>query len=207
MTDPNSKKLPVTQLLRQAGGGDRDALNQLYAALYPDLKRVARARLYQQGRGSGLETTALVHETFLRLVAAKELHIDDRRHFFAYAARSMRHIIIDSARAMLADSRGGGHALETLGGDASQVAADKSQSTELMRVNDALLALEAVDRTLAEVVEMRYFGGYTDSEIAALLNVSDRTVSRRWEQARAWLYMNMFDAPGNGSARPALDGR
>jgi RNA polymerase sigma factor (TIGR02999 family) len=212
MTDSTSDKLPVTHWLQQARHGDRAALDRLVQALYPDLKRVARARLHQQGRGAGVETTTLVHETFLRLVMAKELRIEDRRHFFAYAARTMRHIIIDSAREMLADCRGGGQPHETLGGDASLAVADLSRSAELVRVNDALLALEAVDPALAQVVEMRYFGGYSDTEIAELQSVSSRTVGRRWEQARAWLYMNMSDgalgalgalgAPGRTASAP-----
>ena len=186
---------PITVLLRLAAGGDRDALDRIYAALYPELKRVAQARLRRQGRGDDMGTTTLLHESFLRLVGAAELRLVDRRHFFAYAARTMRNIIIDSARESLAQRRGGGAVHETLGGDAALQVADTSQSEELVRVSEALVELETVDRELAELVDMRYFGGYTESEIAELQGITERTVRRRWDKARAWLYLALNDAP------------
>lgn len=184
----------VTELLRQLAAGDRSALDRLYTALYPDLKRVARARLHSDGRADGsLHTTALVHETFLHLVARQELQLEDRRHFFAYAARTMRHVIVDEARAWLAERRGGGAEHVTLSvADDEGVAAG---GDELVAVHDALARLEALDPQLAEVVELRYFGGYDELEIASLLGVSDRTVRRRWDKARAWLLMTLGDAP------------
>ena len=186
---------PITLLLRLAAGGDRDALDHIYAALYPELKRVAQARLRRQGRGDDMGTTTLLHESFLRLVSAAELRLVDRRHFFAYAARTMRNIIIDSARENLAQRRGGGAVHETLGGDAALQVADTSQSEELVRVSEALVELESVDRELAELVDMRYFGGYTESEIAELQGITERTVRRRWDKARAWLYLALNDSP------------
>src|SRR5262245_65844266 len=99
---------PLTLLLRRAAQGERDALDQVFAALYPDLHRIAHARLRAQGGAGELQTTALVHESFLRLVAASELDLADRRHFFTYAAKTMRNIIIDSARASVAQRRGRG---------------------------------------------------------------------------------------------------
>ncbi|MBC8058416.1 MAG: sigma-70 family RNA polymerase sigma factor [Rhizobiales bacterium] len=163
----------------------------MYASLYPDLKRLARARLRQQGRGESVSTTLLVHESFVRLVGARDLRLEDRRHFFAYAAKTMRNIIIDSAREHLAERRGGGAEHVTLGdadSDAMQVA-DAGASDELVRVNEALRKLEAVDVELAELVEMRYFGGYSEVEIAELQGVNERTVRRRWDKARAWLFV------------------
>ena len=186
---------PITRLLQQAAAGDRAALDQVYASLSPELKRVARARLRQQGRGDSMGTTTLLHESFIRLVSASELRLVDRRHFFAYAARTMRNIIIDSAREHLAERRGGGIAHETLGGDAALQVADTSTSAELIRVSEALLELEAVDPELAELVDMRYFGGYTEAEVAELQGVTDRTVRRRWDKARAWLYVALNDSP------------
>jgi len=183
----------ITRLLQLAASGDRGALDQVYAALYPELKRLARARLRQQGRGDDLGTTTLLHESFLRLVHASELRLQDRRHFFAYAARTMRHIIIDSAREALAERRGARAPHETLGGDAALQVADTSTSAELIRVSDALHDLEKVDPELAELVEMRYFGGYTESEVAELQGVTERTVRRRWDKARAWLYLALDD--------------
>ena len=179
----------ITLLLQRAAGGDRAALDAVYASLYPDLKRIARSRLRVQGRGDSVSTTMLVHESFVRLVGARDLRIEDRRHFFAYAAKTMRNIIIDSAREHLAERRGGGAEHVTLGdADALQVAGSGA-SDELMRVNEALHELEVVDAELAELVEMRYFGGYTEVEIAELQGVTERTVRRRWDKARAWLYV------------------
>lgn len=179
----------ITQLLQRAAAGDRNALDAVYASLYPDLKRLARARLRQQGRGASVSTTQLVHESFVRLVGARDLRLEDRRHFFAYAAKTMRNIIIDSAREHLAERRGGGAEHVTLGNaDAVQVA-DAGVSDELVRVNDALRELETIDPELAELVEMRYFGGYSEVEIAELQGVNERTVRRRWDKARAWLFV------------------
>jgi RNA polymerase sigma factor (TIGR02999 family) len=192
---PAPSELPeITRLLQQAAVGDRAALDAVYASLYPELKRVARARLYQQGRGDGMSTTMLVHESFVRLVGARGLRLEDRRHFFAYAAKTMRNIIIDSAREQLAERRGAGAEHVTLGDlEAMQVAVDGT-SHELVRVNDALQQLEAVDPDLAELVEMRYFGGYSESEIAELHDVAERTVRRRWDKARAWLFVALGPA-------------
>ena len=181
----------ITLLLQRAADGDRAALDAVYASLYPELKRLARARLRQQGRGESVSTTLLVHESFVRLVGARDLRLEDRRHFFAYAAKTMRNIIIDSAREHLAERRGGGAEHVTLGdadSDAMQVA-DAGASDELVRVGDALRELETVDPELAELVEMRYFGGYSEVEIAELQGVNERTVRRRWEKARAWLFV------------------
>ena len=186
---------PITRLLQQAAAGDRGALDQIYASLYPDLKRIARARLRQQGRGDSMGTTTLLHESFIRLVNAAELRLVDRLHFFAYAARTMRNVIIDSAREHLAERRGGGAPHETLGGDAALQVADSGTSAELIRVSDALHDLEKVDPELAELVEMRYFGGYTENEVAELQGVTERTVRRGWDKARAWLYVALSDNP------------
>jgi RNA polymerase sigma factor (TIGR02999 family) len=186
---------PITRLLQQAAEGDRAALNDVYSSLYPDLKRIARARLRQQGRGDDLGTTTLLHESFVRLVNAAELRLVDRHHFFAYAARTMRNIIIDSAREHLAQRRGGGISHDTLGSDDALQVAGTGPSEELIRVSEALLALEAVDPELAQLVDMRYFGGYSESEIAELQEVSERTVRRRWDKARAWLYVALEEAP------------
>ena len=187
---PPAKALPeITRLLHQAAVGDRAALDSVYASLYPELKRVARARLWHQGRGDGMNTTMLVHESFVRLVGARGLRLEDRRHFFAYAAKTMRNIIIDSAREHLAERHGGGAEHVTLGDAGAMQVAGPDASDELVRVNEALHELEAVDPELAELVEMRYFGGYSETEIAELQGVTERTVRRRWDKARAWLFV------------------
>lgn len=122
-------------------------------------------------------TTTLLHEGFIRLVNAAELRLVDRRHFFAYAARTMRNVIIDSAREHLAERRGGGAAHETLGGDAALQIADTSVSEELIRVSEALRELEKID-----------------PEIAELQGITDRTVHRRWDTARAWLHVALSES-------------
>ena len=193
---------PITQLLRRATEGDRGALDQVFESLYPELRRVARARLHQQGRAASMNTTMLVHESFMRLVNASGLRLEDRRHFFAYAAKTMRNVIIDAAREHQAERHGGGAEHVALDGtDAPQVA-DTGASEELLRVNDALLELEALDPELVQVVEMRYFGGYSEQEIAEFQGVTERTVRRRWDKARAWLYVSLGgrDTPPGGAS-------
>ena len=180
---------PITLLLGRAAAGDRAALDQVYASLYPELKRIARARLRVQGRGANASTTMLVHESFVRLVGARGLRLEDRRHFFAYAAKTMRNIIVDTAREHLAERRGGGAEHVTLGDAEAAQVADGRASDDLVRVSDALRELERLDPELAELVEMRYFGGYGEIEIAELQGVTERTVRRRWEKARAWLFV------------------
>jgi RNA polymerase sigma factor (TIGR02999 family) len=181
------RKEPLTELLQLAAQGERSALDRVFVLLYPDLRRIAHARLRVQAGAAHLETTALVHESFLRLVEASALVLADRKHFFTYAAKTMRNIIIDGAREQLAQRRGGGRAplrLNTaLAGSLPAAEGDAS----LVAIDDALRALEALDAPLAELVEMRYFAGYSEAEIAELTGVSERTVRRRWEKARAFL--------------------
>jgi RNA polymerase sigma factor (TIGR02999 family) len=141
-----------------------------------------------------MNTTLLVHESFVRLVGAHDLRLEDRRHFFAYAAKTMRNIIIDSAREKLTERRGGGAEHVTLGDAEAAQVAHAGASEELVRVNDALRELEAVDPELAELVEMRYFGGYSEAEIAELHGIAERTVRRRWDKARAWLFVALGGA-------------
>ncbi len=126
-------------------------------------------------------------------ISSHGLRLQDRRHFFAYAAKVMRNFILDDARAYFAESRGGAAEHLTLGADEAMQVVDKSASDELLRVDAALLELEAIDPQLAELVEMRYFGGYTEVEVADLLGITDRTVRRRWDKARAWLFVALAE--------------
>jgi RNA polymerase sigma factor (TIGR02999 family) len=191
----NEKPLPaITVLLQSAAAGDGAALGQIYSSLYPDLKRVARAALHRQGRADSMQTTVLVHESFLRLLGSQDLRLQDRRHFFAYAAKTMRNLIIDGAREQLAQIRGGGAEHLTLGAAEVAQLADVAPSDELIQIDQALRGLEAIDPGLAELVEMRYFGGYSELEIAELQGINERTVRRRWDKARAWLFVALADA-------------
>jgi RNA polymerase sigma factor (TIGR02999 family) len=178
-------------LLAQAADGDRGALDRVFAELYPELRKIAHGRLRgEQGWGL-LCTTSLVHETFVRLVDAARLVLADRKHFFTYAAKTMRNIIIDTARERGAVRRGSGVAPVTLDTDLACRIDATDGAAVLLRINDALLALEGLDSDLARVVEMRYFGGYGEAEIAALLGTSERTVRRQWEKARAFLLSSL----------------
>jgi RNA polymerase sigma factor (TIGR02999 family) len=192
-TPPDPGSGPITQALHALGGGDRSALDAVFAGLYGPLKLLARSRLRQQGRADQLGTTTVVHESFMRLVRASELRLEDRHHFFAYAARVMRHVIIDAAREQLTERRGGEMAPARLDPDAFDQLPASEPSAELVLVSEALLRLEKVSPELAELVDMRYFGGYTEEEIASLLGTSDRTIRRRWEKARVWLMAHMDD--------------
>jgi len=182
-----SPDVPLTQLLQLAAQGEREALNRVFTLLYPELRRIAHARLRQQGGVTHLETTALVHESFMRLVEAAQITPGDRRHFFTYAAKTMRNVIIDFAREQLAQRRGGGQQALRLDTGMAADLAQREGDVSLIALNDALLALEAVDHSLAQVVEMRYFAGYTELEVAELTGSSERTVQRQWEKARAFL--------------------
>jgi RNA polymerase sigma factor (TIGR02999 family) len=178
---------PLTALLQQAAQGQRGALNRVFEVLYPDLHRIAHARLHIQGRGAHLETTALVHESFLRLIDAAELTLADRKHFFTYAAKTMRNIIIDFARENLAQRRGGGRPMLQLNTSLAGSLPATDGDASLVALNEALQTLETLDPALAQIVEMRYFAGYSEGEIAELTGLSERTVRRQWEKARAFL--------------------
>jgi len=176
---------PLTDLIRRAQSGDEAALRQVFDAAYQDLHRMARSRIRQGGGGTLLDTTSLVHESYLRFANAGELKVSDRAHFFRYAGQVMRSVIVDMARARSAERRGGGLrdlTLNTALGDAARGGED-----EVLRVHEALEDLAALDARLTQVVELRYFAGLTEIEIAEALGVTDRTVRRDWEKARLLL--------------------
>ena len=182
---------PLTELLQLAAQGERSALDQVFAVLYPELRKIAHARLQTQGGVAHLGTTALVHESFLRLIDSAQLQLNDRKHFFTYAAKTMRNIIIDFAREHLADRRGGGAKPLQLDNELENRIGGEAGDTTLVQINDSLLVLEAVDPDLAQIVEMRYFAGYSEAEVAELLGTSTRTVRRQWKKARAVLLASM----------------
>jgi len=162
-----------------------DQAHELLPLLYDELRQLARARLSSGGRNVILDTTALVHESFLRLQKAGHLALKDRDHFLAYAASTMRSIVVDSIRRRRAERHGGDAVHVTLGtAAASELGASEE---EILEVHDALGLLTKVNARLAQVVEMRYFLGLTDAEIGAALGTTDRTVRRDWERARLLL--------------------
>jgi RNA polymerase sigma factor (TIGR02999 family) len=153
--------------------------------VYAELKRLARSRLSMSGRGVILDTTSLVHESFIRLEGAGKVSFADRDHFMAYAASAMRSVVVDYLRRKLADRRGGGVDAITLNTGISESVA--ATDTEILEVNDALESLRKINERLVKVVEMRYFAGLSDEEIARALDVSVKTVGRDWVKARALL--------------------
>jgi RNA polymerase sigma factor (TIGR02999 family) len=172
----------LTELLDRLRAGDAEARNALFAAAYAELHRLARSRLRDGGRNTLLDTTGLVHESFLRFVSGGELRAEDRKAFFAYASQVMRSVIVNSARERIAEKRGGELRPLTL---SVQLVANVAESDDtILKVHEALDALEQADPRLAEVAQMRYFGGYSEQEIAETLRVSERTVQRDWEKAR-----------------------
>ena len=175
----------LSALIERVGGGDRDARDALFAAAYPELRKLARSRLRDGGRNTVMGTTALVHESYLRFLRAGELRVEDRRAFFAYCSKVMRSVIVDSVRERQAERRGGDLAEVTLDTQVSD--ALPSGEAEVLDVHEALLALEQAEPRLAKVVEMRYFGGYSEAEIAEALDVNERTVRRDWDKARLLL--------------------
>jgi len=175
----------LTTLLSRVTDGDRAARDALFAAAYPELRRLAHSRLFGGGRNTVLDTTALVHESYLRLVQIGELTFEDRRAFFGYASQVMRSVIVDIARARLAERRGGDAQSMTLATDLAHDLARHEQG--IVQVHDALHELEQADARAAQMVEMRYFGGYSDREIAETLGVTERTVQRDWEKAKMLL--------------------
>jgi RNA polymerase sigma factor (TIGR02999 family) len=172
----------LTELLGRIQAGDTEARDALFAAAYAELHRLARARLRDGGRNTVLDTTCLVHESYLRFLGAGELRAEDRRAFFAYASQVMRSVIVNSVRERIAQKRGGDGRPLTLSTkiEASVAGAEDT----VLRVHEALEALEQAEPRLAQVAQMRYFGGYSEQEIAETLDVTERTVQRDWEKAR-----------------------
>jgi RNA polymerase sigma-70 factor (ECF subfamily) len=174
----------VTTLLRAWSRGDQRACDQLTPLVYDELHRRARHYLRAERANHTLSPTALVHEVYLRLVNLDEVDWQDRTHFFALAARQMRRILVDSARARKYQKHGGG-AVNVTFDDAFAVVA--TRHPDLVAIDDALSALTAQDERKARVVELRFFGGLTNEEIAAELGISTDTVTRDWQMAKLWL--------------------
>jgi len=172
----------VTHLLARARAGDNAALSAAYTAIYDELKRAARQQLRRMR--DDFQTTALVHEAYMKLAGGAQLAAVDRNHLLALSARAMRQVLVDDARARKADKRGGGQEALTL---TARLDAGERAALEVLELDDLLQRLHALDERAAQVVELRYFGGYEETEIAQLLGVTDRTVRRDWRKARAFL--------------------
>ena len=181
----------ITDLLIKWRQGDKAALDALIPLVYRELRAVAGARVRGERAGCSLQTTALVHETYLRLVDLNRLTLENRTHFFAVAARLMRQILVDQARRAQAEKRGGGVTMVTLEGAAP---ASAPNIVDVLALDQALEELASMDERLCRVVELKFFAGLTIDETAEALEVSGATVERDWAAAKAWLYDRMTPA-------------
>ena len=184
----------ITQLLAEWSDGNQAALDELYPLVYNELHRLARRYMSRERKGHTLQTTALINEAYVRLVDQKNVHWANRSHFFAISAQIMRRILIDHARRHAYAKRGGGAQQVSLD-DVAMVARDLS--SDLVQLDEALKTLAKMDARRCHVVELRYFGGLSNEEIAGVLKVSENTVTRDWNLARAWLYQHLSGSAAN----------
>ena len=193
MTQP-PRQHEITELLAEWRDGNQSALDELYPLVYNELHRLARRYMSRERKGHTLQTTALINEAYVRLVDQKNVQWANRSHFFAISAQIMRRILIDHARRYGYAKRGGGAKQVSLEEVAAIV---PEQGRELIRLDEALKSLAERDPRRSQVVELRYFGGLNNEEIAGVLNVSQNTVTRDWNMARAWLYQQLSENSAN----------
>ena len=193
MSEQAQQPAEITQWLDAARGGDRAALDRVLGTLYHELHAMARRQLAGQ-YGQTLDATALVHEAYLKLIGRRDVRFDDRPHFFAYAASAMRSVVVDYARQRLAQKRGGDlHRVTELPDD---VEGGLRLDEDMLGLDTALTKLAAVDAKLAQVVELRYFAGLSEQEIAELLQRSERSIRRDWQKARLFLLASLGGPEG-----------
>lgn len=178
----------ITQILQKWSEGDENSLDALIPLVYQELHRLAHRALAKNSGNNTVQTTALVHEAYLRLVNVKHVNWQDRVHFFAVSANLMRNILVDFARNRLSQKRGG---------DAAHVELDEGlnfslgKSQDLVALDDVLTELAKLDERQSRIVELKFFGGLTEDEISEVLKISPATVRRDWKVARAWLYREL----------------
>ncbi len=190
---PSPQQHVITELLEEWSSGNQTALNKLYPLVYDELRRLARRYMRRERQGHTLQTTALINEAYVRLVDQKDVHWANRAHFFAISAQIMRRILIDHARRNLYAKRGGG--AQRVSFDETATLADRA--SELILLDEALRSLAELDPRRSQVVELRYFGGLNNEEIAGVLQISENTVTRDWNMARAWLYQQLSGSMAN----------
>jgi len=174
----------ISLLLADWGKGDEVALEQLMPLVYDELRRMAKRYMSRQPAGHTFQTTELIHETYLKIAKQDDHNWQNRAHFFGVAAKAMRHILVDYARSKQSQKRGGWQERITL---SEGVVSTKSDSKEIVALDDALKNLEKIDERRSRVVELKFFGGLTMDEIAEVLHISSETVKRDWKFARTWL--------------------
>jgi RNA polymerase sigma-70 factor (ECF subfamily) len=182
----------ISRLLFELSQGNRDAEAALMTQVYDELRRLARKYMRAERANHTLQATALVNEAYLRLMGQEGVTWQDRAHFFASAAQLMRHILVDHARAHRAGKRGGEQHQVTL---TEGLASEENKSVEVLALHEALEKLARLDERQARVVELHFFGGLTFTEIAYVLDTSERTVKRDWTMARAWLKLELAKQP------------
>jgi RNA polymerase sigma factor (TIGR02999 family) len=190
MNDANN----ITVLLAAARDGNREALDRVLSTLYQELHNMARRQMYGQSPGHTLDATSLVHEAYLKLMSRnnQNANFEDRAHFFAYAASTMRSIIVDYSRQRMAQKRGGG--LHRVTEFPDNIEGGLSPSDDMLALDEALTQLSHIDPLLTQVVELRYFAGLSEAEISALLQRSERSIRRDWQKARMFLLASLQES-------------
>lgn len=176
----------VTQLLLKWSNGNQDAFSELLPLVYKELQKIAHRYLNRERSSNTLQTTALVHEAYLKLIDQNRVQWQNRAHFFGIAAQAMRRILVDNARQRLANKRGKG--VEKVALDEGLVDVSDERAGNLVNLDEALSRLAEIDSQKSQIVELRYFGGLSIEETAEVLGVSVATINRQWRVAKAWLY-------------------
>ena len=174
----------ITRLLADWSNGDQAALDKLIPLVYDELRRLAARYMRRESQGHTLQTSALINEAYLRLIDQKNVQLQNRSQFFGFAAQLMRRILVDHARSRSRIKRGGGVQMVSL----AEQAVISNDVAEVIALDDALKNLAEMDPRKAQIVEMKFFGGLTNEEVAGLLKVTSRTVEREWRKAKAWLH-------------------
>lgn len=188
----------VTRLLLDWSNGNQQALEELLPLIYDELRRLAHNFLYRERPGHTLQTTALVHEAYLKLIDQRDARWQNRAHFFAIAAQAMRRILIDSARKHVAVKRGSGG--EKLSLDEVAILS-LEPDVNLLALDEALKSLAEIDPQQSKIIELRYFGGLTIEETAEVMKLSPATIKREWAMARAWLHQSLMGSASEQTPR------
>jgi RNA polymerase sigma factor (TIGR02999 family) len=184
---PTAAPGQITRLLERVSDGEDDALSALFSLVYSELRLIARRQLAGHRRNT-LSTTAVVHEAYLKFLSGQAISVEDRRHFYALAARAMRQILIDHARMQLSKKRGGGDVRSLM--DDEEIAVD-AKAAELLDLDVALDRLGDIDERMGRIVDLRFFAGLSVDETSELMELSPRTIKREWRKARAFLYQQV----------------